>query len=76
MALTYKDLFEALTDLYIKDSKYADGGLPCCQFTDKSKCLDLKEKGEAACRLCVVQAAKSKAIAISCRKNQRIQRQE
>lgn len=53
MALTYKQLFDALTDMYIRDSKYADGGLPVCQFEEKAKCSDLKEHGEKACRKCV-----------------------
>ena len=70
MKLTYKQMFEALTDMYIKDAKYADGGLPCCQYTEKHKCSDLKEKGEEACRHCVRQMAKEKAIARACRDRQ------
>lgn len=71
MSFTYKQLFDALMDMYIRDSKFADGGLPVCQFTEKSKCKDLKEHGEKACRKCVMYEVQKQATADLCRKNQR-----
>lgn len=51
--ITYKAMFDALVDLYIKDAPYADGTLPCCMYADKVSCYEHRSKGDQACRACV-----------------------
>lgn len=58
--ITYKEMFDTLVDIYIKDAPYADGTLPCCMYSDKVSCSDNRNKGDRACRACVRSVVKQK----------------